>query len=89
MVETVKGLVDRGVAYVSDGDVFFSVEKFPDYGKLAGRSLEDLRSSERIEPHPGKRHPVDFALWKSAKEGEPSWPSPWGPGDRAGTSNAR
>jgi cysteinyl-tRNA synthetase len=80
MVKTIEGLINNGTAYESDGDVFFSVEKFPAYGKLSGRSLEDLRSSERIEPHPGKRHPVDFALWKSAKEGEPSWPSPWGPG---------
>ena len=80
MVTAISGLIDRGVAYESEGDVWFSVEKFPGYGKLSGRSLEDMRAGERIEPHAGKHHPLDFALWKSAKEGEPSWPSPWGPG---------
>jgi cysteinyl-tRNA synthetase len=80
MVDAISGLIDRGVAYDVDGDVFFAVEKFDGYGKLSGRSLDDLRAGERIEPHEGKRHPVDFALWKKAKEGEPSWPSPWGEG---------
>ncbi len=61
-------------------DVFFAVEKFSDYGSLSGRTLDDMRAGERIEPQEHKRHPLDFALWKSAKEGEPSWPSPWGPG---------
>ncbi|MBA2425776.1 MAG: cysteine--tRNA ligase [Actinobacteria bacterium] len=80
MVEAIDGLVERGSAYESDGDVFFSIESFDAYGKLSGRTLEDMRAGERIEPQAGKRHPLDFALWKSAKEGEPSWPSPWGPG---------
>jgi cysteinyl-tRNA synthetase len=80
MVEAIAGLVDRGIAYEVEGDVWFSVESFPGYGKLSNRSLDDMRTSERIEPNENKRNPVDFALWKSAKEGEPSWPSPWGPG---------
>jgi cysteinyl-tRNA synthetase len=80
MIKAVEGLIEKGAAYETDGDVFFAVESFPDYGKLSGRSLEDMRAGERVEPHPGKRHPLDFALWKKAKEGEPSWPSPWGDG---------
>ena len=80
MVEAIQGLVDKGLAYDVDGDVFYSVEKFESYGKLSGRSLEDMREGARVEPHEKKRHPLDFALWKSAKEDEPSWPSPWGPG---------
>ena len=80
MVQAIEGLIERGVAYEVDGDVFFAVERFEGYGKLSGRSLDDMRAGERIEPHAGKRYPLDFALWKAAKEGEPSWPSPWGPG---------
>jgi cysteinyl-tRNA synthetase len=80
MVEAIDGLIKKDLAYESDGDVWYSVEGFDGYGKLSNRTLEDMRAGERIEPHEGKRHPLDFALWKSAKEGEPSWPSPWGPG---------
>jgi cysteinyl-tRNA synthetase len=80
MVDAVARLVDKGVAYESEGDVWFSVEAFPSYGKLSGRTLDDMRAGERVEPAPGKRNPLDFALWKAAKEEEPSWPSPWGPG---------
>jgi cysteinyl-tRNA synthetase len=80
MVESIEGLVDKGLAYEADGNVFYAVEKFVDYGKLSGRSLDDMRAGERIEPHESKANPLDFALWKSAKEGEPSWSSPWGPG---------
>jgi cysteinyl-tRNA synthetase len=80
MIEAVQGLIDRGVAYDSAGDVYFSVEDFDGYGQLSGRSLEDMREGARVEPHESKRHPLDFALWKSAKEDEPAWPSPWGPG---------
>ncbi|MDQ3914681.1 MAG: cysteine--tRNA ligase [Actinomycetota bacterium] len=91
MVEAIEGLVDKGLAYDAGGerdgdsalggaDVFFAVDRFEGYGSLSGRSLDDMRAGERIEPHERKRHPLDFALWKSAKEGEPSWPSPWGPG---------
>ena len=80
MVASIEGLIAKGVAYAAGGDVWFSVEDFDGYGKLSNRSLEDMRAGERIEPHEGKRNPLDFALWKSAKEGEPSWPSPWGEG---------
>jgi cysteinyl-tRNA synthetase len=79
MVATIEGLIEKGAAYESEGNVWFAVEAFPGYGKLSGRTLDDMRV-ERVEPHPGKRHQLDFALWKTAKEGEPSWPSPWGPG---------
>jgi cysteinyl-tRNA synthetase len=77
MVET---LVAKGYAYVVDGDVFYSVEKFAEYGKLSGRSLDDMKAGARVDVDERKSHPMDFALWKSAKPGEPSWPSPWGPG---------
>jgi cysteinyl-tRNA synthetase len=80
MIKAIERLVEKGAAYEVGGDVFFSVETFEGYGKLSKRSIEEMRAGERIEPHPGKRHPVDFALWKAAKEGEPSWSSPWGPG---------
>ena len=81
MVEAIQGLINKGSAYSTEGgDVFFAVEKFQGYGKLSRRTLDEMRAGERVEPHPGKQHPLDFALWKSAQEGEPSWPSPWGPG---------
>ncbi|MDQ3619697.1 MAG: cysteine--tRNA ligase [Actinomycetota bacterium] len=80
MVAAIEGLIERDVAYEVDGDVFFAVERFEGYGRLSGRSLDDMRAGERIEPHVGKKYPLDFALWKAAKEGEPSWPSPWGRG---------
>ncbi|MGQ9703833.1 MAG: cysteine--tRNA ligase [Actinomycetota bacterium] len=80
MLEMIQGLVDKGYAYAVDGDVFFSVERFPSYGKLSGRTLEEMRAGERVEVDERKRHPMDFALWKSAKPGEPAWDSPWGKG---------
>ncbi len=80
MIGAIRGLIDAGLAYRADGDVFFAVERFPDYGKLSRRSLDEMRAGERVDPHPGKRHPLDFALWKAAKPGEPAWDSPWGPG---------
>ena len=80
MIAAIAALVEKGSAYESEGNVWFAVESFKGYGKLSGRTLEDMRAGERIEPHPGKRHPLDFALWKAAKEGEPAWESPWGPG---------
>ncbi len=73
-------LVDKGFAYPLDGDVYFSVESKSDYGKLAGRTLGEMRAGARVAVDARKRHPMDFALWKGAKPGEPSWPSPWGPG---------
>ena len=80
MISLIERLIELGYAYVSEGDVYFAVEKFPYYGKLSGRKLEDLIAGVRIDPSEKKRHPLDFALWKSAKPGEPFWQSPWGPG---------
>jgi cysteinyl-tRNA synthetase len=80
MIHLVTELIDRGAAYVVDGDVYYSVESFPSYGKLSNRTPDDVRAGERVEPDPRKRNPLDFALWKAAKPGEPSWPSPWGHG---------
>lgn len=78
MIET---LVEKDHAYKADnGDVFFAVKTFDGYGKLSHRSLEDMRAGERVEVNPHKRDPMDFVLWKQAKEGEPSWDSPWGKG---------
>lgn len=74
-------LIDKGHAYATpEGDVYFAVDSFPGYGKLSGRNLEDARESVRIENEENKRNPLDFALWKSAKPGEPFWHSPWGDG---------
>lgn len=80
MIDTVKRIVTNGYGYEVDGDVFFSVEKFSGYGKLSGHRLEDLAAGSRVEVDGRKRHPADFALWKAAKPGEPSWESPWGAG---------
>ncbi|KAL7166061.1 hypothetical protein ACSBR2_036850 [Camellia fascicularis] len=73
-------IIDSGCAYSIDGDVYFSVDKFSEYGRLSGRKLEDNRAGERVAVDSRKKNPADFALWKSAKEGEPFWGSPWGPG---------
>jgi cysteinyl-tRNA synthetase len=73
-------LVERGLAYRAGGDVFFSVDKWPEYGKLSGRNLSEERAGARVEVNPDKRDPLDFVLWKGAKPGEPTWDSPWGPG---------
>ena len=74
-------LIEKGHAYVVDnGDVYYDVYSFPTYGKLSGKSLEDLQAGARVEPGDVKRNPLDFALWKSAKPDEPSWQSPWGDG---------
>lgn len=80
MQKMIAGLIEKGFAYEAGGNVWFAVEKFRGYGKLSGRSHEDLTSGERIEPDPSKKNPLDFALWKAAKPGEPSWTSPWGEG---------
>ncbi|MEE8126594.1 MAG: cysteine--tRNA ligase, partial [Nitrospirales bacterium] len=80
IVEMIAGLVEKGFAYEVDGDVYFEVRKFPTYGQLSGRNLEELLAGARIEVDPRKRDPMDFALWKSAKPGEPGWESPWGSG---------
>jgi cysteinyl-tRNA synthetase len=80
MIALVERLVGQGVAYVTDGDVYFEVKRFPAYGRLSGKNLEELVAGARVEVDERKRDPRDFALWKAAKPGEPSWPSPWGPG---------
>ncbi|MEN3028153.1 MAG: cysteine--tRNA ligase [Aquificaceae bacterium] len=80
IIEVIKGLVEKGYAYQSGGDVYFSVSAFPEYGKLSKRNTEELEAGARVEPSEKKRNPLDFALWKSAKAGEPAWASPWGPG---------
>ncbi|WP_410618134.1 cysteine--tRNA ligase [Amycolatopsis sp. cmx-8-4] len=78
MVELMERLIESGHGYVADGDVYFSVKSFDDYGKLSGQVLEDVQQGET--PTRGKRDPRDFTMWKSAKPGEPSWPTPWGAG---------
>jgi cysteinyl-tRNA synthetase len=80
IIEIVKALEEKGYAYEINDGVYFEVNKFKDYGKLSHRNLSDLRSGARIEINPDKKDPLDFALWKKAKEGEPSWDSPWGKG---------
>lgn len=80
MLEIIAGLIGKGYAYEVDGDVFFEVGKLKDYGKLSGRSLEEMRSGARVGIDVRKRSPLDFALWKRAKAEEPSWDSPWGKG---------
>lgn len=80
MVRWIGGLVERGFAYVVDGDVYYEVEKFKDYGKLSKRKKKDMMAGARVAIDERKKNPLDFALWKKAKEGEPSWDSPWGPG---------
>lgn len=80
IIEMVQGLVNEGYAYELEGDVYYSVEKFAGYGKLSGRTLDDMMAGARVEVDERKRNPMDFALWKAAKPGEPSWDSPWGKG---------
>ncbi len=80
IIAMIKGLVDKGFAYAVDGDVYYSVQKDKSYGKLSGRRIEDMRSGFRIDVDERKQDPMDFALWKAAKPGEPSWDSPWGKG---------
>jgi cysteinyl-tRNA synthetase len=80
MIVLIERLIRQGVAYPVDGDVYFEVRRFPGYGKLSGKNLEDLRAGARVEIDERKRDPMDFALWKATKPGEPSWKSPWGDG---------
>ncbi len=80
IIGLVQKLIDQDVAYAVEGDVFFAVEKFPSYGALSNRTLEEMQAGARIEVDPRKKHPMDFALWKQGKPGEPVWDSPWGPG---------
>jgi cysteinyl-tRNA synthetase len=80
MIGLIQRLVAGGYAYVVDGDVYFEIRRFPPYGRLSGKNLDELLAGARVDVDERKRDARDFALWKSAKPGEPSWPSPWGPG---------
>ncbi len=80
IIEMVRGLIEKGHAYVVDGDVYYRVLSFPEYGKLSHRTLDEMLAGARVEVDPRKEHPMDFALWKAAKPGEPAWESPWGLG---------
>jgi cysteinyl-tRNA synthetase len=81
MLDLIGELVAKGLAYqAKNGDVYYAVRAFPGYGKLSGKSLDELQAGERVEVDPDKRDPLDFVLWKSAKPGEPAWDSPWGKG---------
>ena len=80
MIEMIQQIIDNSYGYQANGDVYFSVEKFNDYGKLSGQNIKEIKAGARIEPGELKKSPLDFALWKAAKPGEPFWDSPWGNG---------
>ncbi len=80
IIDLVKGLVEKGKAYVVEGEVFFSIDTFETYGELSGKKLDELEAGQRVEVDERKKNPGDFVLWKPAKAGEPSWESPWGAG---------
>jgi cysteinyl-tRNA synthetase len=80
MIEIIRELEAKGLAYAANGDVYFAVDKLPAYGQLSGRRLADMMAGARIDVDEHKHHPMDFALWKASKPGEPVWDSPWGPG---------
>ena len=80
IIETINTLISNGYAYAAGSDVFFRVNESTNYGELSNRSTDDMISGSRIDIDPNKENPIDFALWKGSKEGEPSWDSPWGPG---------
>jgi cysteinyl-tRNA synthetase len=80
IIAWVEKLIATGHAYPLEGDVYFAVRSFPGYGRVSGKNIEELAEGARVEVDPRKKDPLDFALWKTAKPGEPAWPSPWGPG---------
>jgi len=80
MIADIQSLVEKGYAYQAGSDVFYDISRYPAYGRLSRRDLEDMRAGARIEVDPHKKNPLDFVLWKESKPGEPSWPSPWGEG---------
>ncbi len=80
MIRLVSTLIENGLAYVVDGDVYYSIDKFQGYGKLSGRNIDEMVAGARVDVDEKKKNPLDFILWKSAKEGEPWWDSPWGRG---------
>ncbi len=80
MIDLISELITKGIAYQSENDVYYAVNGFQEYGKLSGRSLEDMQAGARVSVNEKKKHPMDFVLWKGSKPGEPTWDSPWGPG---------
>lgn len=80
IIEMIEDLIDKKMAYPANGDVYYRVNELKDYGKLSGRQIEDMQAGARITVNESKEHPMDFALWKASKPGEPIWDSPWGPG---------
>jgi len=80
MITMIQQIIDNGFGYNTNGDVYFSVERFKEYGKLSGQNLEEMKIGARVTPGDRKHNPLDFALWKAAKPGEPAWDSPWGKG---------
>ena len=80
MINLIKEMEKKGVAYESNGDVYFAVNKFNGYGKLSGKKLNELKTGARVEENVQKQYPADFTLWKKAKPSEPFWQSPWGKG---------
>ncbi len=80
IIELIENLINTGLAYQVGSDVFYIVDRFTGYGKLSGRNLEDMQAGARISVNEDKKNPMDFALWKARKPGEPTWDSPWGPG---------
>ena len=80
IIDFVQDIINAGFGYVVDGDVYFAVRKYEEYGKLSGRNLDDMQAGARVDVDNRKQDPMDFALWKSAKPGEPAWDSPWGKG---------
>lgn len=80
MIRLIEKLMEKGLAYEVEGDVYYAVENFPGYGKLSGRNLDEMLAGARVDVNDKKKNPLDFALWKASKEGEPWWESPWGQG---------
>ena len=80
MIDLIERLIRKGIAYVVDGDVYFEVRRFPAYGRLSGKNLNELQAGARVDVDERKKDPLDFTLWKASKPGEPAWASPWGPG---------
>ena len=80
IIEIIKKLIDEGFAYEKDGNVFFEVKKFEEYGSLSNQKIDELEIGARVDIMEEKNNPLDFALWKRKKEGEPYWDSPWGQG---------
>lgn len=80
IIQMISKLIEKGHAYILDNDVYYDISTFKAYGALSGRKIEDMLAGARVEVNEGKKNPGDFALWKGAKPGEPSWESPWGPG---------